>query len=158
MGHINFDIMVKMSSTHVVRDIPTVVKPTNILCKECQMGKKIRTIFKNKEYSSTKPLELIHIDLCRPTRTKGLNDERYFMFLIDNYSKMTWVTFFRENLEAVDKFKAFKYMVENEVDAKIKFLRFVRGEFISNEFDFFCVKIMELGDICLLLESLNIMG
>lgn len=88
---LKFDNMVKISSTHVVRDLPKIIKPTNTVCKECNMGNQTRKRFKN-EYSTTRPLELIHTDLCGPTRTIGLNGERYFMFLIDDYSKATWVT------------------------------------------------------------------
>lgn len=137
MGHINFDNMVKISSTHAIRDLPKIIKPTNTLCKKCQMGKQTRTSF--KEYSFTKSMELIHIDLCGPTRTKGLNGERYFMFVVDDYSRMTWVTFFREKSKALDNFKVFKSMGENEVDSKIKFLRSNRGgQFTSNEYEKFC--------------------
>lgn len=61
------------------------------------------------------------------------------MLLIYDYSRMTWVTFLKEKIEALDKFKAFKVMVENEMDIKIKCLRSNRGgEFTSNEFSIFC--------------------
>jgi hypothetical protein len=45
--------------------------------------------FKTKEYSTTKSLEIVHTDLCGPTRTKGLNGEQYFKPLIDEYTRMT---------------------------------------------------------------------
>lgn len=35
MCHLNFDCMVKISSTQAVRDLPMLVKPTNLVCKEC---------------------------------------------------------------------------------------------------------------------------
>lgn len=38
------------------------------------------------------------------------------MLLIDNYTRYTWVTFLREKSEALDRFKVFKAMVENEVN------------------------------------------
>lgn len=86
-----------------------------------------------------KPLELIHIDICGPTRTKGMQGEMYFMLLIDEYSRMTWVTFLKEKSEAFEKFKEFKALVESEIGIKIKFLRSDRGgEFTSYEFDDFC--------------------
>lgn len=63
------------------------------------------------------------------------------MLLIDDYYKMTWVTFLEEKSEAFERFKVFKSMVENQVNAKIKCLRSNKGgEFTSNEFDYFCVK------------------
>lgn len=35
---------------------------------------------------------------------------------------MKWVTFLREKFEAFDRSKLFKYMVENQIDAKIECL------------------------------------
>jgi transposase InsO family protein len=61
------------------------------------------------------------------------------MFLIDNYTRMTWVTFLKEKYESFDKFKAFKTPVENETDLKIKLLISNRGgDFTSYEFDELC--------------------
>ena len=61
------------------------------------------------------------------------------MLLIDYYTRMTWVTFLKEKLEAFEKIKIFKAMVENETHVKIKCLRYDNGgEFTSNEFNEFC--------------------
>lgn len=37
--HINFDNIVKVSSTFAVRDLPKITKPTNVVCKECILAK-----------------------------------------------------------------------------------------------------------------------
>ena len=37
--HINFDNIVKVSSTLVVKDLPKITKPSNIVCKECILAK-----------------------------------------------------------------------------------------------------------------------
>jgi len=56
---------------------------------------------------------------------------------------MTWITFLKEKYEAFEKFKAFKALVENENDLKIKCFRLERGgEIISNELKNF-VSFME---------------
>ena len=108
------------------------------MCRHCQLGKQVITSFKSKEYSASKPLELIHTDLCGPTRTKSLQGESYFMLFIDDFSRMTWVYFLKEKYEAFRKFKVFKNLVENEKEEKIKCLRSDNGgEFTSNEFDLF---------------------
>ena len=61
------------------------------------------------------------------------------MLLIDDYSRYTWVTFLREKLDAFNRFKAFKAIVENEVNLNIKCLRSDRGgKFTSHEFNMFC--------------------
>lgn len=99
--------MIKINNYKEVRDLPRILKPTDIICRECQLGKQTRRSFKNKEYSTSHPLEIIHTDLWDPTRTCRINGERYFMLVIDDYSRMTWVTFFREKYEAFDRFKVF---------------------------------------------------
>jgi hypothetical protein len=86
MGHINVDNLVKISKKKDVRDIPLIVKPPYPICKHCQHGKKSRVNFKTKENSNLNPLQLIHTDLCVPTRTNNLQGEHYFMLLINDYS------------------------------------------------------------------------
>jgi hypothetical protein len=70
MGHINFDNLVKVSKKEAVREMSEISKPTNNLCKHCLQGKQTKTKFKSKEYSTTKPLKIVHTDLVGPTRTK----------------------------------------------------------------------------------------
>jgi hypothetical protein len=91
MGHMHFDNLVKVSKREAVREMPQITKPTKTLCKHCQQGKQTKTRFKSKEYSTAKPLEIVHTDLVVPTTTKGLNGERYFMLLVDDYTRMTAV-------------------------------------------------------------------
>jgi hypothetical protein len=67
------------------------MKPTNTLCKHCQQGKQTKTRFKSKEYSTKRPLEIVHNDLVGPSTTKGLKGEKYFMLLFDDYTIMTVV-------------------------------------------------------------------
>jgi transposase InsO family protein len=77
----------------------------------------------------------VHTDLVGATTTKGLKCEKYFMLLIDDYTRMTAVFFFRNKSEAFENFKVYKEMVENEMDSKIKCLRSDNGEeFTSKEF------------------------
>jgi transposase InsO family protein len=139
MGHMHFDNLVKVSKREAVREMPQITKPTNTLCKHCQQGKQTKTRFKSKEYSTTRPLEIVHTDLVGPTTTKGLKGERYFMLLVDDYTRMTTVFFLKNKSEAFENFKIYKEMVENEMDSRIKCLRSDNGgEFTSKEFMDYC--------------------
>jgi hypothetical protein len=135
MGHIHFYNLVKVSKREAVKEIPQITKPASTLCKHCQQGNQTKTRFKSKEYSMTRPLEIVHTDLVGPTKTKGLKGEKYFMLLVDDYIRMTTVLFLKNKLEAFEKFKIYKEMVENEMDSKIKCLRSDNGgDFTSKEF------------------------
>jgi hypothetical protein len=139
MGHLHFDNLVKVNKREAVREMPQITKPTNTLCKHCQQGKKTKNGFKSKEYSTTKPLEIVHTNLVGPTTTKGLKCERYFMLLVDDYTRMIAVFFLKNKLEAFEKFKLYMEMVENEMDSRIKCLILDNGgKFTSKEFMDYC--------------------
>jgi hypothetical protein len=95
--------------------MPQITKSFNTLCKHCQQGKKTKTRFKSKEYSKTSPLEIMHTDLVGPTTTKVLKGEKYFMLLVDYYTRMTAVFFLKNKSEAFENFKIYKEMVENQM-------------------------------------------
>jgi transposase InsO family protein len=61
------------------------------------------------------------------------------MLLVDDYPRMIVVYFLKNNLEAFENFKIYKEMVENEMDSRIKCLRYDNeGEFTSKKFMDYC--------------------
>ena len=60
----------------------------------------------------------MHIDLVRQTTTNGLKGEKYFMLLVDDYTRMTTIFFIVNKSKSFEKFKVYKEMVENEMDSK----------------------------------------
>ena len=74
-------------------------------------------------------------------RKKVLDGELYFMLMIDDYTRMTVVSFLKKKSEAFECFKIYKDLVENETDLKIKCLRSDNGgEFTSKLFQQYCDK------------------
>ena len=83
-------------------------------------------------------LEIVHTNLSGTTKTRAFYGERYCMILVDDFTRMMWVAFLRENLETFGKFKIFKNIFENESSLKIKYMRSGRGgEFTLNDFTIF---------------------
>jgi transposase InsO family protein len=81
----------------------------------------------------------VHTDLVGPTKTKGLKGDKYCMLLVNDYTRMTEVFFLKNKSEAFENFKIYKEMVENEMDSKIKCLRYDNGgDFTSKEFMDYC--------------------
>jgi len=92
-----------------------------------------------KEGLGSKPLELVHTDLCGPSRKKSPRREEYFILFIDDFFRMCWIGLLKHRDDAFEKFKAFKSLVESESNHEIKCLRSDRGgEFTSDEFFDFC--------------------
>jgi hypothetical protein len=85
LGHLNFDNLIKIKNLEVVKYFPRISKPQDSMSKPCQVGKLTRTLFKSKSFTLTeKPLQLVHMDLCGPSRQEGTGRENYFMMIIDD--------------------------------------------------------------------------
>lgn len=139
LGHVNFDTMKKMVVKGMVTGVPVVNKPLK-LCEACLAGKHTRAPFPTKSlYRSEKPLELISIDLCGPITPETKAGNKYFMLMVDDCTRFTWVSMLKSKDQALNAFKEFKCKVEKEFDLKIKCVRSDRGgEFMSHEFKVFC--------------------
>jgi hypothetical protein len=75
------------------------------------------------------------MDLCGTSRQEGIGKENYFMLIIDDYSRITWVAFLKEKYEAFDKFKKFEALTENQTGKGLKAIRSDRGgETMSRDF------------------------
>lgn len=88
---------------------------------------------------SKKVLELVHGDIYGPISPPTPSERRYFLLLVDDFSRVMWVYFLTTKDEAFDEFKKFKALVENGSEKRIKALRTDRGgEFCSSQFTSFC--------------------
>ena len=61
-------------------------------CLSKRKTSKIILSFKNI-LSTSKPLELLHMDLFGPSRIKSYGGNYYALVIVDDYSRFTW-TFF----------------------------------------------------------------
>ncbi|PWA57377.1 copia-type polyprotein [Artemisia annua] len=138
-GHLNFGDLKLLSSKGMVKGLDQIDHP-NQVCEGCLLGKHARSSFPKEATSRAKePLQLIHTDLCGPITPPSHGKNLYFMLLIDDFSRKTWVYFLKEKSQAFEAFKIFKAMVEKEKGLKIKSMRSDRGgEFLSKEFNKFC--------------------
>ena len=79
------------------------------------MGKQTKSNHqKVNEISTSRCLELLHVDLMGPIRTKSLGGKRYIMVVVDDFSRYTWVEFLREKSEACEKMEILCKKLQNE--------------------------------------------
>jgi transposase InsO family protein len=71
--------------------------------------------------------------------SKELEENCYFMLVIDDFSILTWFSFLREKSNAFEKFKKFKALAENQTGRKLKEIHLDRGgELFSRDFKQLC--------------------
>ena len=118
----------------MVTGLPDVVTQQSV-CRSCIEGKQHREPFPKKaSRRASQSLELVHMDLCGPMQNASLGGSEYFMLIIDDYSRLTWVFFLRYKSEAFLSFKHWLVMVEKEIGHSVKTVRAGKGgEFTSGE-------------------------
>lgn len=107
-----------------------------IECESCSASKLTQKPHKIIEHEVTsKPLELIYIDLCGPMPTDSIKGSKYMMVLVDDYTGMYFVYFLKHKNEALDHFIEFQRKFENRLETKIKSIRTDNGrEFVNENF------------------------
>ena len=94
--------------------------------------------FKAKGYHATKPLELVHTDVCSPMRDQAKGGYEYFVTFTDDYSRYGFVYLMRHKSETFDKFREYKVEAKKQLGVHIKQLRSDRGgEYLYGEFKFY---------------------
>lgn len=141
LGHIGVETMKLMIRKELVSGIPNISIEKEA-CESCALGKQTRQAFpKATLFRAEEPLELIHGDLCGPITPATPARNKYIFVLVDDHTRYMWTILMKEKSDAFEKFKAFKTMIEQQTQKKIKTLRADRGgEFTSTEFQCFCEK------------------
>ena len=71
--------------------VPHFSSLSSLECESCQLGKHARVSFPNCLNPRTKsPFEIVHIDVCGPSRYASTIGFRYFITFIDD-SRCTWL-------------------------------------------------------------------
>jgi hypothetical protein len=89
--------------------------------------------------STTRPLELLHMDLFGPTTYRSIGGNSYCLVVVDDYSRYTGVFFLHDKANVSDNFKRFVTRAENEFENKLKKVRSDNGsEFKNSRIENFC--------------------
>ena len=112
MGHASYKYLSIVSKHELVLEIPKLSRVSNVVCGPCQLGKQTKANHPGIQTSATsRPLELLHLDLMGLTRTKSLGGKRYIVVVVDDFTRYTWVILLRSNFDALGHIEAL-YIVD----------------------------------------------
>ena len=136
MGHVSYKGLTELAKQGLLGD----QKLEDLeFCETCAYGKSNRVKFGTGIQRTKRTLDYIHSDLWGPGRIQSHSGSKYFMSLVDDYSRKLWVFILKSKSDALMCFKQWKVLVENQTGRKVKRLRTDNGmEFCSEEFDRFC--------------------
>ncbi|GJX46764.1 retrotransposon protein, putative, ty1-copia subclass [Tanacetum coccineum] len=88
-------------------------------CKNCVLGKSTRVSFGRGQHMTEGVIDYVHADLWGPSRVESMSGCRYFLSIVNDYSRRVWVHFLRHKNKAFSKFKEWKQLVENHTEATV---------------------------------------
>lgn len=115
------------------------------MCGPCRVGKQIRSAHKKVDKLTTKrPLELLHMDLMGRTKVVSIGGKKYIFLTVDDFSRLTWVRFLREESGTFSVFSdLWSLLIANKVHefGGVSCICLDHGtEFENSDFNFFCTQ------------------
>nr|GEX99181.1 Gag-Pol polyprotein [Tanacetum cinerariifolium] len=90
LSHLNFDTINDLAKNDLVSGLLKFKYHKEHLCPLCEQGKSKRASHPPKPVpNSRQRLHLLHMDLCGPMRIASINEKRYFLVIVEDYSRYT---------------------------------------------------------------------
>src|SRR3954462_6785983 len=133
LGHAGMSNLQKLVlKKHVLR-IEEIRFTKDRLCVACEAGKMTKAKHPAKTImTTTRPLELLHMDLFGPHKYSSFGGNCYGLVIVDDFSRYTWVHFLTFKSETQVVFKCFVKRVINNYCSKIKHIRSDNGTEFKN--------------------------
>jgi transposase InsO family protein len=111
----------------------------DMICSACQARKQVGVHHPHKNIMTTdRPLELLHMDLFGLIAYISIDGSKYYLVIVDDYSRFTWVFFLQEKYQTQETLKRFLRQAQNEFGLRIKKIRSDNGmEFKNSQIEGF---------------------
>ena len=133
LDHIGLDRINRLVKDSPLRELSIRSLP---VCESCLEGKMTKRPFSAKGSRATKPLQLVHTDVCGPLNVQEKGGYEYLVTFIDYYSRYGYLYLMQRKSETFGKFKEFQAEAEKQLGKSLKVLRSDRGgEYLDFEFE-----------------------
>jgi hypothetical protein len=139
-GHKGYDSLAKMQRKGMVEGMePTAaefVAKKDELCRPCVLGKHVRTPFRTSDSRSSRPMQLLHMDLMGPLKRPTPEGFQYVLTVTEDYSKLSQVSLMKTKDAAHNNVLNSMARLENMCGERTQAVRTDRGgEFINKALD-----------------------
>lgn len=132
-GHRNIHDIQQLQEKFMVSGIKIQDCGIREICGCCAKGKLSRNPFpKGHANRAKRILDLVHTDLCGPMQATTPSGKRYFMTMIDDYSRFTEIFFLKDKSEVADKIEEYTQYVKNKFGRAPTVIRSDNGREYNN--------------------------
>ena len=109
--------------------------PNEKPCSICPLAKLHKLPFPLSIHKTEKCFELLHCDIWGPCNEIGSDGSKYFLTIVDDFSRCTWNYMLKLKSDATTTLQSFCAMIETQFETKIKIIRSDNGgEFNMKDF------------------------
>jgi transposase InsO family protein len=139
LAHVRIKNLHKLLKGEHILGLTNVHFEKDRVCSACQAGKQVGVHHPHKNIMTMdRPLELLHIDLFGPIAYISIGGSKYYLVIVDDYSRFTWVFFLQEKSQTQETLKRFLRRAQNEFGLRIKKIRSDNGmEFKNSQIEGF---------------------
>jgi hypothetical protein len=143
-GHLGYDNLARLTNMvngmHITaEEFQVATGEKDGLCEPCVLGKQHRHPFKSSQTVSTRPMALVHTDVCGPLPVTSMGGSNYFLTLLDDYSKLSAVQPLARKSDVSTAVKDMLTLLENQSGYKVQRLRCDNGsEYINANLKAYC--------------------
>lgn len=110
------------------RFLPSVIVfAKEVFCDACNRAKQTRLSFPLSTSTTVKAFDLIHCDIWGPYKTPSLSGAHYFLTIVDDYSRTTWVYLMKSKSETSRYLLHFLKWVRTQFNTTVKRVRSDNG-------------------------------
>ena len=139
MGHVFLSKL-----THLDHISISAKTSNDFACDTCQLAKFHRFPFPISKSIAHKPFDLVHVDLWGPYKVAYTSGAYYFLTLLDDCTRHTWVYLLHNKQQVPHHIQNFNAYVQNQFDTTIKCVRSDNGTEI---FQALCSSILHQNGI-----------
>lgn len=109
-------------------------------CEVCHKAKQTRESFPLSEHKSSNLGDLVHLDVWGPYKVSSREGYKYFLTVVDDYTRAVWLFLLKGKHEVLDHVEMFYKLLKTQFDKSVKVFRSDNGtEFINKSFESFTV-------------------
>nr|GEU88246.1 integrase, catalytic region, zinc finger, CCHC-type, peptidase aspartic, catalytic [Tanacetum cinerariifolium] len=134
LNHLNFSTINDLARKDLVRGLPRLKFKKDHLCSACQLGKSKKHIHTPKtKNTNLEVLNTLHMELCGPVRVQTINEKKYILVIVDDYSLFTWVKILRSKDETPEVIIKFIQQIQVGLNKTVRYVHTVNGkEFVNH--------------------------
>ncbi|KAJ0495203.1 putative RNA-directed DNA polymerase [Helianthus annuus] len=108
-------------------------------CETCHRAKQVRVPFPLSEHKTKNVGDLVHLDVWGPYKVASRDGFKYFLTVVDDYSRVVWCYLLKNKMEVFENIESFYELILTQFKKRVKIFRSDNvTEFVNSNMNNFC--------------------